>query len=260
MYATSPSATFDLERPGSLDSLLVVDALRDDEMLAPQVFRMLRDLIVTIQLVPGQRLSEKEISERLGASKTPVREALIRLEDAGLVRIVPKSGTYVTPIRIASFVEGCFTRLQLEIGAVRRAAERYKDAVSGPDLDIILAEQQVARDAEDDTQFFLLDQKLHKAFFQIAGVPGAWDTLTRGQLEVNRMRHLKRIRGIRRHAKVLDDHHRIVDAIRAADADAAQAALIAHVGSLEGEIARLSSDPELLRFIESQNSLPPGVR
>lgn len=241
--------------PGLLDDV----ALSDDEMLAPQIYRLLRDLIVSIQLVPGQRLSEKEISESLGASKTPVREALIRLEDAGLVRVIPKSGTYVTPIRIASFVEGCFTRLQLEIGAVRRAALRHGDSLNGVDLDSILEEQQQAMEAVDDARFFQLDQKLHKVFFQIAGVPGAWDLLTRSQVEVNRMRHLKRRRRIRRHAKVLADHHRIVDAIHCADADAAEAALVAHIGSLEGEIAQLSSDPELLRFIESQGSLPQGM-
>jgi len=259
VHVASPLPAINLDRAGSIPDLLVDVALNDHEMLAPQVFRLLRDLIISIQLVPGQRVSEKEISECLGASKTPVREALIRLEDAGLVRVIPKSGTYVTPIRIANYVEGCFIRLQLEIGAVRRAAQRHGDSLRGIDLDAILAEQQQAMDAVDDVGFFKLDQKLHKALFAIAGVPGAWDALERSQIEVNRLRHLKRVRRIRRHAKVLADHHRIVEAIHVADADEAENALVAHIGSLEGEIARLSSDPELLRFIESQGSLPNGV-
>ncbi len=255
-----PTPTFSFDSAGPISALLVDVTLSEQEMLAPQIFRLLRDLIVTLQLVPGQRLSEKEISDGLGASKTPVREALIRLEDAGLVNVIPKSGTYVTPIRIATFIEGCFTRIQLEIGAVRRAAERSKGSFTSPDFDAILDEQQCAMDAVDDAEFFRLDQKLHAAIFQAAGVPGAWDVLTRSQLEVNRLRHLKRIRRIRRHAKVIADHRAIVQAILDSDPDAAEAALVAHIGSLEGEIAQLSSDPELLRFIESQSSLPRGGR
>ena len=69
------------------------------------------------------RRSRRTTSPRsLKASKTPVREALIRLEDAGLVTIVPKSGSFVAPIRIDRYIDACFIRLQLETGAVRRAA------------------------------------------------------------------------------------------------------------------------------------------
>ena len=59
--------------------------------LVDQIYTILMGLIVSIQLKPGQIMSEKEISEALKASKTPVREALIKLEDTGLVRVVPKS-------------------------------------------------------------------------------------------------------------------------------------------------------------------------
>lgn len=229
-------------------------------MLAPQIYRVIKELIVTIQLVPGQRISEKEISESLGASKTPVREALIRLEDAGLVSVVPKSGTYVTPIRIASFIDGCFTRIQLETGAVRRAASRHGAAFNTPDLSAILQRQRDAADGVDDTNFFLLDQEFHRAIFEAAGVAGAWQLLERSQTEVNRMRHLKRVRRIRRHAKVISDHEAIIAAIEASDPDAAENAMIDHIGSLEGEIAQMSSDPELLNFIETQASLPRGAR
>ncbi|MGI9506306.1 MAG: GntR family transcriptional regulator, partial [Geminicoccaceae bacterium] len=65
--------------------------------LVSQIFTALKDLIVTMKLRPGELLSEKEVAEALGASRTPVREAVIRLEDMGLLEVVPKSGTYVTP-------------------------------------------------------------------------------------------------------------------------------------------------------------------
>lgn len=260
MSVTSPQTLKSRPITESASSLLSGATLNEEEMLTPQIYRLLRELIVTIQLVPGQRISEKEISESLGASKTPVREALIRLEDAGLVSIIPKSGTYVTPIRIASFIDGCFTRIQLETGAVKRAAERHGSAFNAPNLDDILERQRQAIAAVDDKAFFELDQEFHQAIFQTAGVSGAWLLLERSQTEVNRMRHLKRVRHIRRHAKVLADHEAIVMAIQAGKPAAAEAAMHRHIGSLEDEIAQMSSDPELLHFIETQANPPRGGR
>lgn len=107
-----------------ISDLLEGKILDPEKSLTSQVFSILKELIITIQLYPGQRLSEKEVAEALMASKTPVREAMIRLQSVGLVSIVPKRGTFVTPIQIDRYVEACFIRLQLEIGAVRRAAQQ----------------------------------------------------------------------------------------------------------------------------------------
>ena len=117
----------DFEGLGGIEEQSVPDLLRDvrfdaDKTLVSQIFEIIRRLIITVRLRPGQKISENDISEALRASKTPVREALIRLEDAGLVTIVPKSGTFVAPIRIDRYIDACFVRLQLETGAVRRAA------------------------------------------------------------------------------------------------------------------------------------------
>ena len=63
-----------------------------------QVYAALREGIVTAELAPGRKLSENELADRLGVSRTPVREALIRLRDERLVAIVPQLGTFVTLI------------------------------------------------------------------------------------------------------------------------------------------------------------------
>lgn len=239
------------------DTLAITELLKDFELsstepLASQVYRILRDEIIALRLAPGQLVSEKEIAEVLKASKTPVREALIRLDIDGLVEIVPKSGTYVTSIRINKYMEACFIRLQLEIGAVRRAAEQIVDGAQVEPLDQLLKQQAEALEAEDYPRFFTLDQALHQCFFQMAGVPGVWEMMLRTQAEVNRMRHLKRIKNIRRGPAVLKEHKAIVEAIRAQDADAAEQALVAHIGSLEHEIQQFSTNPVLLEFIENQ--------
>ncbi|MBX2880709.1 MAG: GntR family transcriptional regulator [Granulosicoccus sp.] len=249
-----------LDAPATLTELLADQSLNFDELLVTQIHRLLLDLIVSLKLRPGQLVSEKEVAEALQASKTPVREALIRLEDNGLVNIVPKSGSYVTPIRISAYIEGCFTRLQLESGAVRRAALRNDDEASLQRLDMIVEQQSEALMLEDHVRFFSLDQALHSAFFDMAGVAGVWHVLGRTQADVNRIRHLKRIGKIRRGPQVLHEHKRIVDEIRCGDADGAEQALVTHIGSLEKEIEQLAAHPELLAFIEQQDPGTTGKR
>jgi len=245
-------ATTDKNGLSPLEELLDGVCLSGDESLTTQIHGLLWHLIVTFQLKPGQLISEKELSRLFKASKTPVREAIIRLEEAGLVNIVPKSGSYVSPVRIGTYIEACFIRLQLEIGAVRRASDSARDGAPMEDLDGIMAQQVAALDIDDQQTFFSLDEKLHAGFFRMAGVPGAWNVLSRTQAEVYRIRHLKRAHRIRRGEKVLADHHRIVEAIRLGDANLAEKALVEHIGPLEGEIRELSANTELLQFIETQ--------
>ncbi len=252
MPATRDKSTaLSLESPVELTHLLSGVTLTSDESLVSQIHRVLLDLIVSLKLQPGQLVSEKEVADSLDASKTPVREALIRLENSGLVEIVPKSGTYVTPISISAYIEGCFTRVQLETGAVRRAAARC-DANAQDKLNSIIEQQSAALDKENYEDFFALDQALHYAFFEIAGVRGVWQVLNRTQSDVNRVRHLKRINKIRRGPAVLKQHIKIVEALSSGDSDASERALIEHIGSLEREIDQLMSNPDLLDFIEKQ--------
>ena len=244
--------------PIPIAELLADKKLEPGQGLVSQIYSLLWDLIVTIRIRPGQRLAEKDVAEALKASKTPVREAMIRLKEAGLLEIVPKSGSYVAPIRISRYIEACFTRLQLEIGAVRQAAIRNHDFRRLIRLETILQKQEDALAARSYEAFFELDEALHQAFFEMAGVPGVWNVLRKSQADVYRIRHLKRISNIRRGATVIEQHREIVRAIREGDADEAEAALIRHIGTLNSEIDELAAHPDLLEFIDSLNG--PDVR
>lgn len=79
-----------LEQPLPVSDLLQNKPLEAAGSLASQVFALLKELIISLQLRPGQMISEKEVAEALNASKTPVREAMIRLQGIGLVKIVPE--------------------------------------------------------------------------------------------------------------------------------------------------------------------------
>src|SRR3546814_4136893 len=87
---------------------------RSAEPIARQVARALRNAIVTMQIKPGEMLSEQEIADRLNVSRSPVREAFIKLGDAGLVRIMPQRGTLVVKISHHSVEDARFIREALE--------------------------------------------------------------------------------------------------------------------------------------------------
>jgi len=96
--------------------------------LADRAFGALHDAIVTGALAPGERLPIEELGEALGMSAMPIREALRRLDAAGLVENIPHRGARVTELSIADLADVYEARLALEPLAVRRAAERFTGA------------------------------------------------------------------------------------------------------------------------------------
>ncbi len=236
----------------------VTDSLRQCNLggkgpLAAQFYEVLRELIVSLNLQPGQLLSEQEIAEAFYASKTPVREALIRLEASRLVKIVPKSGTYVMPIDLARYKEACFVRLSLEASAIRLAAQNPDRDSFAAQLMMIITEQERACRSGDYLAYFKADVGLHKLFVQMAGVAGVWDAIERSQVDVFRIRHLLGMQNLGRSKQAIADHKSIVTAVLAGEPDAAQAALVAHIGSLEDKLRILDERPGILNFIEKLN-------
>lgn len=228
-------------------------SLASGEPLADQVYAALRGAIVSLQLKPGQMLSEKETASALGASKTPVREAFIRLAGAGLVEIVPQSGTYVTKISINRFIEARFIRLELESGAARRAAGYHGNFLALVRLEACMRQQAEAVAVEDFAAFFRLDEEFHRLVFDMAGLGGVWRFMLQTQADLDRIRHLKRRYGIRQTDRVLREHAAIVAALKSGSAEKAEAAMVAHLGSLERDIEDLATNPDLLGFIEQLN-------
>ena len=100
------------EKSSGKECISVLDdfTLDREKLIGPQIYQFLLNAIVTVRLSPGIGLKEKEVIKRLGVSRTPIREALLRLEDEGLVQIFPQSGTYVSKIKIEAVLESQFIR------------------------------------------------------------------------------------------------------------------------------------------------------
>ena len=244
----------DTPKPQPVSKLLEQSTLFEDRNLVEQIYEALRNLIVTVQLLPLQRVSESEISEALGASRTPVREAMIRLANDGLVKVVPKSGTYVTPINIDRYLEAAYMRILVEVGVAGRAARRWNvDHELGKVLSGPMTRQADALAKNDFFNFARSDEEFHFNIFGVAGVPGLWNSIKHGQPDLSRVRHLRRVFKIRESERVLVEHRAIAEAIYSRSEQNAAAAMQSHLGTYEDEAEKLSQNPMLVDYISKIN-------
>jgi GntR family transcriptional regulator, rspAB operon transcriptional repressor len=182
---------------------------------------------VTAELEPGRQISENEIADMLGVSRTPVREAFARLSDDQLVQIVPQLGTFVSRISVAGVDDAQFLREALECSAVRLAAERA-GAADLAELEVLIAHQESARDAGHPNDFYVLDDQLHSTLCELSGRPIAWTIVARANGHLNRVRRLS-LAEPSYIAKMIADHKVVVDAVGRNEPDAAEQALRHHL-------------------------------
>lgn len=153
------------------------------------VYAVLRRAIISLELLPGQALSENELAAAHSVSRTPVREALIRLADDGLVEVVPQLGTFVSRISVQDVREVQFIRETLERASLPHAIA----ALSRPSekrLRRILAEQDEAEDQQDLMAFFGTDDELHRALLEVGGHPKVWPVVAAAKSHLDRVRML----------------------------------------------------------------------
>lgn len=217
---------------------------RSRTTLSEQAYDTLRAMIVRGEMPPGTRLSEPELTLRLSIGRTPLREALLRLAQDGLVAIYPQSGSFVTEISLTQLEEAQFVRERLECGIIRRVATRAdKRALSG--LRQLLQRQEQAVGEDDAEQFHQLDDALHENFCAIAGWPDVWRLIHRSKVHMDRVRRLSL--PLDGHMPYLIEQHRaILAAVVDQDADGAEAAMRGHLREVFSTIGllRLDTNPE----------------
>jgi DNA-binding GntR family transcriptional regulator len=153
------------------------------------VYNILRRAIVSLEFLPGQALSENELAGRHGVSRTPIREALIRLGNDGLVEVVPQLGTFVSRISTRDVIEVRFIRETLERASLPHAIERVgKDDEKR--LRRLLDEQEAAEQDGDLQHWFQTDEDLHRTLLEIGGHPKIWPIVSSTKAHLDRVRML----------------------------------------------------------------------
>lgn len=207
---------------------------------AQRVYDALRQRIVSLELPPGTTLSRNDLARQYDVSLTPIREAMQRLEQDGLIRIIPQSKTVVTKIDVAQLYEAHFLRIAVEAEVARRLAEAPDPAVLKKARAILTMQDTLVDNLDEIDLFNQLDEAYHQTLF--AGV---------GQLNLHALLktkagHLARVRRLDLPAegkirRIMKDHWAVLNAIEAGDPQAAHEAMREH---LAGTVKRI---PELQR-------------
>ena len=202
--------------------------------VANLIYRSLRDEIVSMARKPGSPVSEKEIALAHRVSRTPVREALLRLAGEQLVEIFPQSGTFVARIPVGALPEAILVRKALEETTALLAAERAsRDQIA--ELHKTIERQRRMQAKSDRARFHEADEAFHAAIADAAGHPGIWHLVREVKMQVDRYRRLTLpLPG--RMSRVLQEHGAIVAAIEAHDPKRAAASMSKHLDGLRASI------------------------
>jgi DNA-binding GntR family transcriptional regulator len=200
-----------------------------------KIYSDLRTELVSLQRRPGEVISEAEIALSYGVSRTPVREAILKLSDEGLLEIFPQSGIFVSRIPIAALPEAILIRKSLEATTAQLAAERAA-ASQILVLQAILERQREADAAKDGDAFHRADEMFHATVAEVAGYPGIWTLIQQVKVNVDRYRLLT-LPQQGRIARVIVEHQAILTAIAAHDASGARTAMEIHLESLLDNIS-----------------------
>lgn len=230
-----PKPAKSVARP--LSAILPRTTLDRSRHAAPQVFEQLRARIVSMELAPGTVLVRSELAEAFGVSQTPIRDALIKLGEEGLVQIFAQHATVVSRIDLAAAGQAHLLRQALELEIVERLAAGEADAALEARLTDALARQEATgllTDA-DCVEFIEADQAFHQAMYIALGLEALWTLVRRQSGHIDRLcrLHLPEAGNI---ASVLAQHEQIAATIARREPSAARTAVREHLNDLLGRI------------------------
>ncbi|MCX5153920.1 MULTISPECIES: GntR family transcriptional regulator [unclassified Streptomyces] len=198
---------------------------------ADRVYRHVKQGVLDRRFEGGLLLTEGEVAEAVGVSRTPVREALLRLETEGLLKLYPKKGALVLPVSVQEIADVIETRLLVEEFTARKAVPAPPALL---DRLAALIEEQRRHAAEGDlVALMAADRGFHAEIVRHAGnqiLCRLYDQLRDRQLRMGVAllhAHPERVE------RTLVEHAEILDALRSGDADTTAAAVRAHVGRVE---------------------------
>jgi GntR family transcriptional regulator, rspAB operon transcriptional repressor len=199
--------------------------LEQSAPIGPQLYRILRERIISGDLTPGSLISEAEIARIYSLSRQPVREAFIKLAEDRLVEVRPQRGTLVRKISPADVMDARFVREAIEADIVKLVAQSADEALV-KNLQEQLKRQQDLSD-DDAEEFLAMDELFHRTLAEAAGKVYAWRVIEEVKAQMDRVRYLTARHFPKR--ELVAQHGEITEAIARHDPEAAAAAMRAHL-------------------------------
>ena len=195
--------------------------------LRDQIYPLVRGLILTGIIRPGEVIDEKAIAAQLDVSRTPVREAVKRLSDERLVDVVAQSGTKASKMDRKAIEESFLIRRALEMESAAQASQHMTQEHADR-LHDILARHERAVEKRQFVEAIARDDEFHRAITEISDLPRLWSTIEISKAQLDRCRHMMLPRAGQAEA-TLEQHREIIRGLNSRDPARAAATMKAHL-------------------------------
>lgn len=202
-------------------------------LIRDYVHDTLKRQIMELKLEPGRFISEKDFIEMLQVSRTPIREAMLKLAQEGLIETIPQKGSFISLIDLELVEESRFVRETLERAIVRQACEMLSSE-QVLQLQNLIALQELCVEEKNFERLFVLDEEFHKTIVVGCGKTRTWGMLQQLNLHYNRIRFM-RLAVNYDWQIILSEHHAITRAIKEKNPDAAERAMAEHLSRVNFE-------------------------
>ncbi|GAU75590.1 GntR family transcriptional regulator [Fusibacter sp. 3D3] len=216
---------------------LEIEALRDGLTVGDYVYETIKTNIISFKLAPGNKISEKEISDLFNVSRTPVREAFIKLSKEGLLNIVPQRGTYIAFIDLDIVEDVRFIRESLEKSVLKIATDKFPLEL----IEVLKANINMQKKLIEQKSFFKflqLDEEFHKTIFAGCNKARLWSFIEQINSEYKRVRVLTFFSDAI-WKSIVEQHVQILDSIINQDEKMGQEVISNHVKKLVFEQVEL---------------------
>ncbi|RAK07177.1 DNA-binding GntR family transcriptional regulator [Halanaerobium saccharolyticum] len=204
------------------------------------VYNVLKENIMNLSLKPGTALRKKEIAKEFGVSRTPIREAFVKLKEEGLIDVYPQRGTFVSYIDLDKVQEAKFMREALETKIVKLACEVFPEEKLF-DMEANLRVQEMSLKQNNYIKLFDYDNEFHKMLFEGCNKGNIWNAIEQLSTHLNRMRMLSLSADFNR-SDVIEDHQRIINAIEDRNPVEAEKVMDSHISRIKFDQEKLKRD------------------
>ncbi|MFD1900758.1 GntR family transcriptional regulator [Enterococcus termitis] len=193
-----------------------------------EAYTQIKEKIITLEILPGQKVSKKDFVSMLNIGDTPVREAILQLTREGLLIVKPQSGTFVSKIDMQKVREAKFVRTNLESAVFLEAAEIIT-AEQIQEIENLLAIQEILLSSKTPDSFFESDEEFHKFFYTITSKMNVYNWLLTLNIHLNRYRHLTLEVKELNWQEIVTQHKEIVAALKEKDKTKLQNLITSHL-------------------------------
>ncbi|MDN6543500.1 MAG: GntR family transcriptional regulator [Lentilactobacillus parabuchneri] len=202
--------------------------------LQDKAYNAIYSKIMNLDLYPGQQVSDKQFEEEIGVSRTPVREAMLRLRRDDMLYSLPQSGTYVTRIDLKKSLDARYARQLLESNIAGSIGDQLTDDQIQT-LSDITSKQTTASSRDQIQRFFQMDNAFHEQIYRFADKGNIWNWLLTFSTDLNRYRLLRVYDANLPMDRLTDEHKAIIAAFAAHDADKVRQLVYSHLNLMLSE-------------------------